>query len=131
MKETIKQAIGNDQFDKLYSKLSDVYDQVKSESRIDVFGSLDFEVVRSIDGKKQRIAKLKGNKILVHVNARRLPKTALKYVVVHELAHSIMKGHQRGFWKVVKSIYPNFETGHNLLMKHGSKILKQEVLSST
>jgi len=105
----------------LYSELFRIYDQIRKERRIEVFGNLDFEVVEKIDNKKHRIAKLKGNKILVQLNAVRLPKSALKYIIAHEIAHTLTKRHTRRFWKVVETIYPKFETGQNLLMKYGSR----------
>jgi predicted metal-dependent hydrolase len=110
------------QSEALYSKLFDIYDQIRRERRIEVFGTLDFEVVRKIDGKRNRIAKLKGNRILVHVNAGRLPKSALRYIVAHEIAHTLTKRHTKRFWKIVESIYPTFETGQSLLMKYGSEL---------
>ncbi len=109
------------QVEAFYLTLSDIYEQIRTERRIDVFGNLDFEVVRSIDGKKNRIAKLKGSKILVHVNARLLPKSALRYVIAHEIAHTLTKRHTRRFWKVVKAIDPKFEIGQSLLMRHGKR----------
>jgi len=107
------------QIEALHSKLSAIYEQIRKERRIEVFGTLDFEVVRSIDGKKHRIAKLKGNKILIKLSALALPKSALKYIIVHEIAHTFAKRHTKKFWKIVETIYPNFETGQKLLMKHG------------
>jgi len=53
--------------------------------------------VEKIDGKKQRIAKLKGNKILVKLNAATLPESALKYIIVHEIAHIFTKRHCKKF----------------------------------
>jgi len=123
MKTAIGEVIDERRVDGLYSRLFDTYEDVKRTSKMEIFGNLDFEVVKNIDGKRQRIAKLKGNKILVHVRAVQLPKTALRYVIAHELAHSITKGHTRKFWKIVETIYPKFETGQNLLMKHGHELL--------
>jgi len=105
----------------LYSELFRIYDQIRKERRIEVFGNLDFEVVEAIDNKKHRIAKLKGNKILVQLNAVRLPKSALKYIIAHEIAHTLTKRHSRRFWKIVEAIYPKFEIGQNLLMKYGRR----------
>lgn len=104
--------------DLLYSKLSEIYEQIKREGKIDVFGNLDFEIVENIDCKKQRIAKLKGNKILVKQNAAKLPKKVLKYMLAHEIAHTLTKRHTKKFWKIVETIYPNFEAGQNLLSKY-------------
>ena len=109
--------------DLLYSELFRIYDQIRKERRIEVFGNLDFEVVVTIDNKKHRIAKLKGNKILVQLNAVRLPKSALRYIIAHEIAHTLTKRHTRRFWKVVETIYPKFEIGQSLLTKYGSQFL--------
>ena len=106
----------------LYSELFRIYDQIRKEKRIEVFGNLDFEVVEDIDNKKHRIAKLKGNRILVRLNAVRLPKSALRYIIAHEIAHTLTKRHTRRFWKIVETIYPKFEKGQDLLMKYGSRL---------
>ena len=125
MKRAMDEVTDDRQIDQLYSRLSEVFEQVRNESTVDIFGNIDFEIVRSIDNKRLRIAKLKGNKILVHEKAIGLPDTALRYLVVHELAHSITKGHTRRFWKIVETIYPTFESGQSLLLKHGRKVLRQ------
>jgi hypothetical protein len=103
----------------LYHQISKIYEKIKKEGKIDLLGNLDFEVVENIDNKRQRIAKLKGNKILVKLNAVALPIEALKYVIVHEIAHIFTKRHTEKFWKVVKTIYPNFERGQKLFIEHG------------
>ena len=105
--------------DLLYSQLHTIYNQIKSEGKVEIFGSLDFEIVGKIDNKKQRIAKLKGNKILVKLNAIALPKSALKYVIAHEIAHIFTKRHTERFWKIVRTIYPNFEVGEKLFIRYG------------
>lgn len=95
----------------LHSQLLKIYDQIKKEGRVEVLGNIDFEVKEKIDGKVQRIAKLKGNKILVKLDAVALPKSALKYIIAHELAHHLTKRHTKKFWKIVETIYPNFARG--------------------
>jgi len=109
--------------ERLYSELIKIYEQIRKEGKIEIFGDLDFEIVEKIDNKKQRIAKQKGNKILVKLNAIALPKSALKYVIVHEIAHILTKRHTKKFWKIVKTIYPNFEVGQNLLEKYQEFLL--------
>ena len=98
----------------LYSVMHRIYDQIMAESKIDVFGNLDFEVADKIDGKKQRVAKIKENKIIVKLNAVSLPKSALKYIIVHEIAHLTTKKHGKKFWKIVESIYPDYPKGQRL-----------------
>ena len=73
--------------EKLYSRLVEMYEEMMKCGKVEVLGDLDFEVVGSIDNKRRRIAKLKGSKILVRLNAVALPEPALKYIVAHEVAH--------------------------------------------
>jgi predicted metal-dependent hydrolase len=102
----------------LYRKLLEIAKSINTEGKIGIFGNLDFEITENIDSKKQRIAKLKGNKILVKLNAVALPENALKYMVTHEFAHITTKQHTRKFWKTVKLIYPDYEAARNLLTEH-------------
>jgi len=104
--------------DVLYAELCSIYEGIKITGRVELFGNLDFKVVEKIDGRKERIAKFKGNKVLVKLNAIVLPKEALRYVVAHELAHISVKRHTRKFWKVVETIYPRYETGQELFSTH-------------
>ena len=106
--------------DCLYSELFNIYDGVRDDGKVDVFGNLDFEIVEKIDNKKQRLAKLDGNKILVKLSAVALPNSALKYMFAHEIAHIFTKRHTKRFWKIVEAICPNFKLGQNLLMKYES-----------
>ncbi|RLE69888.1 MAG: hypothetical protein DRJ37_07350, partial [Thermoprotei archaeon] len=75
-------------------------------------------VVGSIDNKRRRIAKLKGNKILVRLNAVALPEPALKYIIAHEIAHIFNKRHTKRFWRMVETIYPEYEVGLKLLREY-------------
>jgi predicted metal-dependent hydrolase len=99
----------------LYEKLHDISEMMNKEGKIGIFGNLDFEITENIDNKKQRIAKLKGNKILVKLNTIALPEYALKYMITHELAHIGTKQHTEKFWKTVKLIDPDYETARKLL----------------
>ena len=102
----------------LHSELLKIYDQIRDEGKVELFGNLNFEIVEKIDKKKQRVAKLIGNKILVKLNAIALPKSALKYIIAHEIAHTLTKKHNHKFWKIVKTIYPGFQRGEKLLMRY-------------
>jgi len=102
----------------LYSELIKIYEQIRKEGKFEIFGDLDFEVVDKIDNKKQRIAKQKGNKILVKLNAVILPKNALRYIIVHEIAYIFVKKYTRKFWKIVKTLYPNFKVEQDALEKY-------------
>jgi len=104
--------------EKLYSRLIELYEELMKRGKVEVLGDLDFEVVGSIDNKRRRIAKLKGNKILVRLNAVALPEPALKYIIAHEVAHIFNKRHTKRFWRMVESIYPEYEVGLKLLREY-------------
>ena len=104
--------------EKLYSRLIDLYEEMMKCGKVEVLGDLDFEIVGSIDNKRRRIAKLKGNKILVRLNAVALPEPALKYIIAHEIAHIFNKRHTKRFWRMVETIYPEYEVGLKLLREY-------------
>ena len=112
---------------RLYSELSKIYEKIKTRSKVGLFGNLEFEIVEKIDNKKERIAKLKGNKILIKLNAVALPKSALEYIIAHEIAHIITKRHTQRFWKTVQIMCPNFKKHQKLLTKYSNVILKQDI----
>ncbi|MGC1929492.1 MAG: YgjP-like metallopeptidase domain-containing protein [Candidatus Nitrosopolaris sp.] len=48
-----------------------------------------------------------------------LPVELIDYVIIHELAHLIELNHSKEFWKIVKSIDPEFQYHRKLLHKYG------------
>ncbi|MEM3447898.1 MAG: M48 family metallopeptidase [Nitrososphaerota archaeon] len=110
--------------DLLLSQLYKIYDQIKDRKIIDIFGDLDFEVVEKIDNKKERVAKLKGNKILVKLNAISLPKSVLKYVVTHEIAHIVTKRHTKKFWNTVELLCSDFKRSQDFLSEYSDLLIK-------
>jgi predicted metal-dependent hydrolase len=103
--------------DLLYSQVSKSYDRMRKRG-VEVFGNLDFEIVDKIDNKRQRVAKLKGDKILIKLNAVALPTSALEYIIAHEIAHIYSKRHTKKFWKIVETIYPRYKKGQELFLKY-------------
>ncbi|MGD0396501.1 MAG: YgjP-like metallopeptidase domain-containing protein [Nitrososphaerales archaeon] len=99
----------------LHRRLVGVYEKMKEEGRFELSRDLDFRISRKIDGKKERVAKLKGNRMFVSVDAVSLPRSALKYIVAHEIAHKFTKRHTDRFWCVIENIYPNYNYGKSLL----------------
>jgi predicted metal-dependent hydrolase len=99
----------------LCDKLLEIYDSIKAEGKVELFGDFDFEIKENIDNKKTRIAKLKGNKVIIKLNAVALPESALKYIVAHEIGHTTSKRHTNKFWKTVGLIYPDYKKAHQLL----------------
>ena len=114
--------------DILHQELAELYGQIVNDSKIDVFGNLDFEVAETIDKRRRRIAKMKENRIIVKLNAVSLPKDALKYVVAHEMAHLLSKKHGKKFVKVLESLYPNYSEGEKIFIGN-QEILKAPIKS--
>lgn len=118
----MRNQVFNESSDKLYSRLSSIYNDIIEEGKIEVFGDLDFQIVSKIDRKNSRVAKIKDNKIIVKINAVNLSDSALRYIIAHELAHIATKGHTNKFWKIVETIYPEYEKGHRMLMKQSEML---------
>lgn len=108
--------------DLLHSQLLKIYRKLRKRGSIEIFGDLDFKVVEKIDRRKQRIAKLKGNQILVKTSAIVLPKPVLEYVIAHEIAHVFTKRHTKRFWRIVELMCPHFEKSQKLLTEYASLI---------
>jgi predicted metal-dependent hydrolase len=115
----------------LCDKLLEIYDGIKAEGKIELFGDLDFEITDNIDNKRTRIAKLKGNKVIIKLNAVALPESALKYIVAHEIGHTASKKHTSKFWKTVKLIYPNYKKAQKLLNSSPLKVCQPQIRTIT
>jgi len=101
--------------DLLFNKLEEIHEKIKKEGKIDLLGNLDFEIAKKIDNKKWRIAKLKGNRIILQLDSIALPENILRYIVAHEIAHVENKRHTRKFWKTVELVCPNFRESQQQL----------------
>lgn len=102
--------------DLLFNKALDISEIIKKEGKIDLLGTLDFEITKQIDNKKNRIAKLKGNKIILKQDLISLPENLIKYIIAHEMAHISNKKHTERFWKTVELICPNYKNAKNKLL---------------
>jgi len=111
--------------DLLFDKMREITERIKKEGKIDLLGKLEFEIVEKIDNRENRLAKIKGNKVIVKLDAVTLQEDVLKYILVHELAHIGNKRHTKKFWKTVKLMYPNFQEAKKRLsmfhVKHDRK----------
>jgi predicted metal-dependent hydrolase len=115
----------------LYDKLLETYDSIKAEGKVELFGDFDFEITENIDNKKTRIAKLKGNKVIIRLNAVALPESALKYIVAHEIGHTASKRHTSKFWKTVELIYPNYKKAQKLLNSSPLNLIQPQTRTIT
>lgn len=46
------------------------------------------------------------------------PKRVLSYVIAHELAHLVVRNHGDAFWRKVRSVFGDYQTEHDWLMKN-------------
>lgn len=52
------------------------------------------------------------------------PSNILDYLVSHEVAHLKEMNHSQAFWRVVKSLHPNYDTARNWLKQHGNELYR-------
>jgi len=116
--------------DLLYSELVAIYEQIKGDDKVGILGHLDFEVVDKIDNRRQRVARLNGNTVLVRLNAVALPRSALEYVIAHEIAHTFTRRHTNRFWRTVELMCPNFEESRELLEAYGDLVTGESIVQS-
>ena len=64
---------------------------------------------------KPYLAYIRGNTINVDFSVRKYPKYVLKYIVAHELAHTVTGGHSKRFYEIVSFLYPNFKKAQRKL----------------
>jgi predicted metal-dependent hydrolase len=51
------------------------------------------------------------------------PPEAVDYVVVHELAHTVLHNHSKRFWKKVETILPDYKERRKWLRKNGHSLV--------
>jgi predicted metal-dependent hydrolase len=55
-----------------------------------------------------------------HWRLAMLPRSVIRYVVTHELAHLREPHHGKAFWVLLEKVVPDFEQHKNWLAKHGA-----------
>ncbi len=63
------------------------------------------------------------NNINISFNSLFLPKELLKYIIAHELAHTIEHNHSQDFWKLVEKAVPNYRELRKDVQKNGLSYL--------
>lgn len=63
------------------------------------------------------------NNINISFNALFLPKELLRYILVHELAHTMEHNHSKDFWKLVEKAAPNYRELRKEVKKNGLSYL--------
>lgn len=59
------------------------------------------------------------NKLIFNLRLAMAPMSQIEYVVSHELCHIKIKGHSIEYWKLLKSIMPEFKNRKEALRKDG------------
>ena len=59
--------------------------------------------------------------ISLSFNLMFMPPSCLEYVVVHELAHTRVRGHTQKFWSIVESIIPDYKARRRLLNEYSEQ----------
>jgi len=99
------------------------------------------ELINSYIEEIGRILKVKPNKVLFrkmkirwgschhqkkilifNKSLRYLPKELIKYVILHEMCHLLVKNHKNLFWLLVQKIDPNFKEKEKLLAGYMLKL---------
>ena len=65
------------------------------------------------------------NKKNINLNAKLLfmPTEVVRYVMIHELCHTIEMNHSHRFWALVEECDPNFKKNRSLLKRMGKEII--------
>jgi len=56
-----------------------------------------------------------------------LPKNIIEYIVIHELAHTIERGHNKKFWYIVRKFCPDYKEIKQELTRHLLSIQKNNI----
>jgi len=68
----------------------------------------------------------KEKKLIFNKKLKFLPESLIKYVVLHEMCHLIVKNHRKEFYLLVKKIDGNFENKEKLLLSYKFKTCRME-----
>jgi len=58
------------------------------------------------------------NKLIFNKVLKYLPEELIRYVVVHEMCHLLIKNHKKEFWLLLKKLEPNFSHSQKLLASY-------------
>ena len=104
-------SITESQMEEFSQTLRKTLEELGNSRGFEIKGKLTISVARNLDS----LAIIKGNRIYVSSKARRYPKSVLRYIVSHEVAHIATRRHRTRFWETVARIYPNYESARKRL----------------
>ena len=70
-------------------------------------GTLKIKVVNSVTKSHTVLARIRGNLIEISARLIQFPKQIIRYVLIHELAHLLVKQHTERFHAILNSLLPN------------------------
>ena len=100
---------------KMYQKLAEKHlENVFEEIRVETGMAPENYVVKS---NQKEIAKFDFENKNIYVNSKimELEESCIKYIIIHELCHLKYKTHAKGFYKLLKTYFPNYEKYDEIL----------------
>jgi hypothetical protein len=101
--------------------LNTIYDKVKYYSQLT---GINFRKIRISNAKSRWGSCSYNGNISFSWRLIMAPLPVLEYVVVHELAHILVRGHSKQFWEKVKNIVPDYKEKRKWLRKNGEMICR-------
>ncbi|MDR2190642.1 MAG: M48 family metallopeptidase [Candidatus Peribacteria bacterium] len=91
-----------------------------AHERLDIFSQQLHTPYRSLSirkAKSRRGSCSHDQRIMLNLSLVYLASTYVQYVIAHEAAHLVEKNHSPAFWKLVESLFPNYQTVRKNLKK--------------
>lgn len=85
-------------------------------------GGVAVKEVRLSSARTQWGSCTAGGRIRINWRLMHFAPTYIDYVIAHELAHLVEMNHSRAFWRVVGTMFPDYQTARSFLRRHGHLI---------
>lgn len=109
-KKTIE-VILNKMYQELAEKhLENVFEEIRVETGL---APENYEVKQN--QKEIATFDFENKNIYVNSNIMELEESCIKYIIIHELCHLRYKTHAKGFYKLLKTYFPNYEKYNEIL----------------
>jgi len=68
----------------------------------------------------------RNKKLIFNRRLKFLPEELIRYVVLHEMCHLIVKNHRKEFWLLVKKLDERYEEKERLLLCYNLKLMEEQ-----